>query len=185
MALSFSQKMTKRFQHIASTGQKVNEYIHETCLMIFDHAVETGDCRLVHSLYEAMPASYRRETMLTWFRRYTPIRYNTSTGKVGIVDESDKSYMPFDREAAVYTPWYTIAKEEPEEKAKKPMDFAAMLKLVQSLPAKLTKAEEDGLIPADDIESAHAIARKIKALKIEWVKPVEPANEQAKEQAAA
>ena len=182
MALTFNAKMKKRFAYITSNSQKLNEYIHETALLIFDHAVATGDCRMVKDLYDSMPASFRRQKMLDWFKEFSPIRFNSSTGKVGLLTEKQKGFTPFNRESAVETPWYTLADLDPEAKT---YDFAALVQMVSRLSKQIEKKVEDGLVPEEDIPSAHAIAQKIAKLDLKRVKPVEPANEQAEEQAAA
>jgi len=181
MAISFSQKMAKRFQHITTNAAAINEYIHETCLMIFDHAVESGDCRMVHSLYEAMPASFRREKMLDWFKEFSPIRYNKSTGKVGLLTEKMKGFVPFDREAAAETPWHVLADRDPEAKT---FDFAEMVKMIQRMAKQIESKVEKGLVPEEDIPTAHALASRIAKLDVKRINP-KPANEQAEEQAAA
>ena len=168
MAVSFAKKMKARYTKITNDAAKVNLYIHETCLMIFDHAFETGDCREIINLYNAMPASYRREKMLDWFRAYTPCRVNTSTGKAGLLKESDKNFTPWDREEAEANPWNALADRDPEVKV---YDFKKLVEMVKRISKQIESKVEKGEVPEDDIPSAHAIAAQLEALKFTYVKP--------------
>ena len=161
MAVSFAKRMATRYKKITSDATKVNLYIHETCLMIFDHALEHNDPRELHNLFEAMPASYRREKMLDWFTEFTPIRYNKSTGRCGFIQEyntearkTPEGKAPFwDREAAEENSWDKLADRDPEVK---PFDYKAMMQLLARLPKMVEGKLEKGLVPDEDIASAKA-----------------------------
>ena len=165
MSLKLIQKNIKT---IVVNAAKLNVLIHETGLLIIGHAIEHGDCSPAKDLVNAMPASMRRTMLKAWFERFSPIRFNMSEGlavKVGMLKPEAKTYTPFDVPGGEATPFFQIAEENPE----KTYDFAALLKLVERLPALIEKKIEGGKVPAEDILSAQAMAVKLSALKFDRV----------------
>lgn len=174
------KKIDGNIRRITTNGNKLNVLIHETALLIMAHAEEHGDCSRAKTLAFAMPASMRRTMLVEWFHTYSPIRIVLKNDKVGLLKDTAKGYVPFDLKAADATPFYEMAEQNPEEKE---YDFAALMKMVERLSKTIEKKIEDGKVPADDIESAKAIARAVSGLKVERVAP--PANEDAIEAQAA
>ena len=71
--ISFSARMGQRFRQLTSDYGKINQYVHETAMLIIGHAKEHGDCSTAQGLINAMPQSARKLALLTWFTNYTPI----------------------------------------------------------------------------------------------------------------
>lgn len=168
MAKSFNARMRQRFQSITTNGDKLNAYIHDTALMIFDHAAEHGDCSLANELVMSLPASMRREMLILWFGKFSPIvtknddKFVSKMMKEGV----DKKFVPFDRESAAATPFWKLAEQNKE---KTELDFDGLVTMVKKLAAQIERKVEKGEVKATDIESAKAMARQISGLSF---KPV-------------
>lgn len=171
--------MAVRYKSIVTQTDKVNKYIHETALMIFDHAKETGDCRELHNFYTALPHSHRREQVLLWFATFSPIGYNKSTGLTGFIPaykkatDEEKEAM-WQRDAADAAPWYELAKQNPETPV---LGFDELVAMVKRISKQIEKRVEEGKVREEDIPSAHAIADQVSKLSFKRVKIETPANE--------
>lgn len=187
MAKTFSQQMATRYKSITTNGDKLNKYIHETAMMIFDHAKEHHDPSEAQRLVMAMPASMRREMLILWFSKFTPIVVkNDDKWAAKAHKKGTKMYVEWDREAAEAKPFYELA-EENKEKA--PLDFEGLLKLVERLKGSIEKKVEKGEIPDDLTEAAKSITRQLASIKVERPKPANDDAEKSedgapKEQAA-
>lgn len=182
MAKSFSAQMGIRFRKITSDYGKINAYVHDTGMLILAHANEHRDCSTAQGLINAMPQSARKLALINWFATYSPIVVKDDdkwTAKMR--KETDKKFVPFDLEAAAANPWFTLAEGMGAEKV---YDFAALVKLVERLGKQIEKKIEDGKVPAEDVESAKAIASKVTALRFDRIVPV-PANDQPAAKAPA
>lgn len=165
----------RKIKTIVTNAAKLNVLIHETALLIAEHAKEHGDCTRALTLVKAMPASMRRTMLVLWFDTYTPIRVVDKNDKVGMLKPEQKGYTPFDLEAGAATPFHELAEQNPEAGI---LDFDKLVALVGRLGKQIEKRIEDGKVAEADIESAKAIARTVSGLKFERVAIVEPANEE-------
>lgn len=165
--VSFNDRMKERFTKITNDYQKVNEYVHETAVMIMEHALKCGDCTTAQGLVMAMPASIRREMMILWFKSFSPIVVkNDDKWRAKMHKEGSKLYVPFDIEAAKATPFYTLA-EKNKERA--PLDFDALLKMVERLATQIEKRVENGEVAEEAIATAEDVARRLKGFKIKKI----------------
>lgn len=162
----------KNIRAITTSAHKLNLLIHETAMMVANHAQEHGDCTRALTLVKAMPASMRRTMLVLWFQRFTPIRVVEKNDKVGILKPEAKDYSPFDLEAGDLTPFFELAEQNPEQGM---MDFAAMVKMVESLGKRIEKKIEEGKVKPEDLQSARAISQRLTSLKFNRVE-AEPAN---------
>lgn len=160
---------------------KLKNLGHEIAMMIFDHAQKHSDCTRAIKLATAMPNSWQPQ-IEAWFKAFSPIRVVIKNGKCELSPEYKKAAVAnrdefWDREAAMATPFFDIM-EEP--KVDKVYDFAELVKMVTRLATQIETKVKDGKVPAEDIESAKAIANQISGLKLARVKPLptpeEPAN---------
>lgn len=187
MAKTFSQLMAARYKSITTNGDKLNKYIHETAMMIFDHAKEHHDPAEAQRLVMALPASMRREMLILWFSKFTPIKVKNDEKWVAqaIKPTQVKLYVEWDREGAMDKPFYELAEENKE---KEPLDFEGLLKLVERLKGTIEKKVEKGEVPEYLTETAKNIARQLSAIKVDRVEaPVandDEKKEEPKEQAA-
>jgi len=158
MTLKIIDRNVKR---IVTNGQKLNVLIHETAVLIAEHAKQHGDCTRALALVKAMPASMRRTMLVLWFDTFTPIRVSLTNDKVGMLKETAKTYVPFDIEGGKAKPFYELAEETPE----KSYDFAALVKMVESLGKQIEKKIDEGKVKPTDTEAARNIALTVQALK--------------------
>lgn len=159
----------RNIRTIVTTAAKLNGRIHETAVMIAQHAKDHGDCTRALTLVKAMPASMRRTMLVLWFNTFTPIRVVLANDKVGILKPTAKGFVEWDIPAGTAKPFYELAEENPE----KSYDFDALVKMVEALGKQIAKKVEDGKVPANDVQGAMEIAAKVQALR--FVKPVTPA----------
>lgn len=167
MAKSFNARMAARFKSITTNGDKLNAYIHETAMMIATHAKEHGDCSIANDLIMALPASMRREMLILWFSKFTPIvTKNDSQWVAKMHKEGTKLFVPFDLDAGNDTPFWKLAEDNKE---REPLDFDGLLAMVKRLASQIDKKIEKGEVKAQDVDSAKAMARKISELRFEPV----------------
>lgn len=168
MAKSFNARMKDRFTKITNDYQKVNEYVHETAMMIAKHAQEHKDCSTAQGLVMAMPASTRREMLILWFTTYTPIIVKNSDDHTSRFNGAKlkQDNEGWDLDAGNSKPFYELAKENKEPELK---DFAALVALVHGLGPRIKRMIENGEIEADDVASAEAMAERVKGLRFKRI----------------
>ncbi|QDP56984.1 MAG: hypothetical protein Unbinned2691contig1000_58 [Prokaryotic dsDNA virus sp.] len=175
MAKSFNARMQDRFATITASYEKANKYVHETAMMILKHAKDHKDCSTAQGLVMALPASMRREMLIMWFAKFSPIVVKNSDDWASKMHkEGTKLYVPFNLEEAEATPFYVLAEQNKE---RPPFDIKALLKMLEQGPKRLQKLLDDGEVPeylSDAVMSVIEQQQKIKLPKI-----VEPANNNA------
>lgn len=187
MARSFTSRMRQRFNKITTDGQKLNVYIHETAVMIIEHAAPAelgghGDCSLAQELVMSLPASMRRESLIMWFGKFTPIVVkNSDDFAAKMHPKGSKMYVEWDIQGAKDKPFYELAKENKEPE---PLDAEGLLKLLSGLAARLKSKADKGEIDPIYKESALAAAAQIEKIKIRPAKPANDAEQAPVEQVA-
>lgn len=156
------KKIDANIKTVTTNAAKLNTLIHETGVMVLEHAKEHGDCTRALSLVKAMPASMRRTMLVLWFETYSPIRVKFTADKVGILKADAKNFTDWDIEGAKATPFFELAEQNPE----KSYDFEALVKMVQGLAKQIEKKVEEGKVPDADKASALALAAKVSGLKL-------------------
>ena len=165
MAKSFNARMRDRFKSITTNGDKLNVYIHETAMLISAHAKEHGDCSLANEFVMSLPASMRREMLILWFGKFTPIVVKNDDKWVPKMHkEGTKLFVPFDLEAGNETPFYKLAEENKEQA---PMDAEKLLKMIEQLAKRAVKSVEEGKAKPEDVPYIEAIARSLSGLKVQ------------------
>jgi hypothetical protein len=165
MSLKIIQKNIKA---ITTNAAKLNVMIHDTAVLIAEHALAHGDCTPAQGLVNAMPASMRRTMLVMWFDKFTPIvvKADNPAWNSKMHKEGSKLFVPFDIEAGRATPFYELAEQNPEGKT---LDFAALVKMVEAIGKRIEKKIEEGAVAPEDVASAKAIAVKVNALKFDRV----------------
>lgn len=109
-----SLKIIKRRVAMVTTNTaKLNDFIHDTAVMIVDHAREHGDSTQALALCLAMPKSYRRSMLVNWFTLVSPINVNIPKETVSLRKPDAKQYAFFDMDKANAVKWFEL---EPEKK---------------------------------------------------------------------
>jgi len=160
----------KRIARVGKLGAELNDYIHETALMIVTHAatVGAGDVSRVSLLMAAMPNSLRKTALKTWLGLYTPVVLDGGKGGEPYSARLSANYKELKDDAkkaaawklddAAANPFYAIADAVPEEKE---YDLAALIKMIQSFGKRITAKVEAGKVAANDVEAAKALAATV------------------------
>lgn len=155
---------------IGKSADKLNALIHETAMMILNHANEHGDCTRALTLHNKMPASMRRTMLKLWFETNSPIRFQTKDGlatKVGMLKPEAKGFVPFNPVTADATPFFAMAEANPE---KQPIDFDKALKMIESLAKRLAKDVDEGKVADGDADSVKAVVNALTGIKVKRVR---------------
>lgn len=173
--ISFNAQMGVRFRKITSDYGKINQYVHETAMLILTHAAEHKDCSTAQGLVNAMPQSARKLALINWFKAYSPIvvkdddKWDSKMHK-----EGTKLFVPFDLEAAAAHPWFTLADAMGAEKP--PVDFAGMVKWLETNAAQWEKKADEGKVAPEEALTAKALAAALRSIKLVHV---DAANDEA------
>jgi hypothetical protein len=166
---------------------KLRDLGQEIALMVLNHAAPedagpnaqgTGDCTRAAKLASEMPKSWATQ-LTSFFIAVSPIRINGS--KVAYDDAykalkitpdmsaEDKAAVREERlkwwrleEAAIH-PFYEF--DEPDSKVKI-LDLAGIMKWLEAQASSLEKKADDGKVAASEIETAKAVAARLRAIKV-------------------
>ena len=186
MAKSFNAMMADRFTKIRTDAATINKYVHDTAVMIAKHAAEHRDCSTAQGLVMTMPASFRREMLILWFTKFTPIVVKNADGWTAKMHKEDsKLFVPFDVEAGEATPFYELARQNKE---RAPLDFAGLVLLPQKLAKQLQDRIDNELVTPAELETAKSLVAALKGIRVQHVNinvEAEPAEGEAEDAAAA
>lgn len=164
--ISFNARMGQRFRKITSDYGKINQYVHETAVLIIEHSLAHGDCSTAQGLINAMPQSARKLALLTWFTSYTPIVVKDDPKWQSKMHKPEsKMYKPFDIEGAKANPWFSLADAMGAEKP--PVDNSGILAWLEAQAKQWEKKAEDAtkVDPSAQL-SAIALAAQLRAIKL-------------------
>lgn len=68
--------ITKALTSIKTRGVKLQNDVHIAACSVLRHVGEHKDVRVVQSLFDALPASYRTNALRDWFVAYGPIQFD-------------------------------------------------------------------------------------------------------------
>jgi hypothetical protein len=162
-------RIDNRIKTASTNMLKVNDYIHETCVMIVEHAngEGQGDCTRAVRQVRALPAKLRSQ-MIAWFSTYSPI--GISLGKTAIDDKcrfikpESKNFNSFNIEGARANKWFDHNDGRIPDDV--PLDtLADLFTGFDGLLEKwLKKAEKDDKVAADDRDIVKSTCVDIKKL---------------------
>lgn len=181
MAKSFNARMRDRFARITSNIQKQNDYIHETGMMLLRHAAPEslggyGDCSLAAAFVRSLPASMRREMLVAWLAKYSPISVRLGDSeaadkkgfnvKYKALKDDEAKAACWDLAGADEEPFWRIAEATPEVRR---MTLEQLIALASSLGNRIEKIadnenEKVTLAEGTDVAAAKALAAKLKAI---------------------
>jgi hypothetical protein len=189
MATVTLAKIDAQIASFTTNRNKLRELGHEIGMMILRHAAPkevsddcsgSGDCTRALKLMREMPKSWAAQ-MDNWFRQFSPIRVVVKNDKC----EFDPAYKKLSKddklkawrlEDAAQTPFYEL--DEPEVQGK-PLDFMALVKMVEQLSKRIETRVEKGEVLEEDIPSALDIAKRLSGLKLKRIRPA--SNDKAEE----
>lgn len=149
------ESVSKSIASIKARSTKLTADIHNTGIQCLLHAQAHGDITLVDRLSKALAAANAPEAFKAWVKEYSPITWN-GDGEVKLIPSTNKMFKPFDVDGANANPYWSKI-----EVKKTPLTYAALLKLLQGLEKKVTKAQEDGNIAeGEDVTAMLALAKR-------------------------
>lgn len=180
-------KIRTEIGKFVTSRDKLMEHGHNIAILVMQHAAPkaingdcdgTGDTTTLLELAAAMPSSWA-EQLYAWCVKFTPMRFNVSANNHGFDTKykklsAEEKLAAWDYEGAINTPFYKAMKERAPAD---PLDFSALVKMVEQLSKRIEKKVNDEEVRPEDVPTALAIAAKLKGMRITRVKP-EPANEQ-------
>lgn len=146
---------------IARNAETINETVQAVALAILAHAKEHGDCTRALRLVQALPKSFRRNLLITYFATYSPIGINVSTGKVGLHKEGSKLYRPFDLKTAATVKWYNQPQQEAEDLPD--TTLVDVREMVSKLVKRVQKKLDDADVANDDREAVANLIAQLNA----------------------
>lgn len=177
--------INKAIKGIERSAQKLNEAIHNTALMCFQHVRDYGDASPAARLVDALPMSHRRSLVINWFAQFSPIVIgkDAKTERMkahlrGTADERNKLWMIDEAKA---TPFWALpeAQREPDV----PSYTGIHNNIVAMIDRNLTKAdsipdENEKKKAKDEIMAlAKAIGHTPKAVVAQQPNPAEAAGQ--------
>lgn len=108
------KKITTAITSITTNSAKINEDIHKCALMIVEHAQAYNDCSAALNLVKAMPKSFKRNGVIAWFGRVSPIGIDLAKDKVRLLSPDHSKYQAFDLDKARATRWYDAPEVQKE-----------------------------------------------------------------------
>lgn len=177
---SSSKSIDNQIAKFATSAAAVNAMAHAIALAIFRHAAPveagegclgSGDCTRAAKLVRAMPASFRREMMIAWFKKNTPIR-------ISIKDAGDKAEYAGEYKALKTDEeklsWWKLANATAEtfvdisesNKERGLLDIEDLTKLIQNLSARLARDVEAKKVAPGAIAYAEALSKAVGAIKV-------------------
>lgn len=164
--ITFNARMGQRFRKITCDYGKIDQYIHETAMMIIGHAKDHGDCSTAQGLINSMPQSARKLALINWFKKFTPIVVKDDANWESKMHKPEsKMYKPFDIEGAEATPWFTLADGMGAEKPA--VDYSGMLAWLEAQAKQWEKKAEDATkVDPSAHNTALALAAQLRAIKL-------------------
>jgi len=121
------KEILKSIKSISTRSAKLQRDIHAVAVECLQHAEAYGDATLMQSLYLALPTGQRREAILVWCEKYSPVRVTQKGEKCGLLKKTSPKYVPFDIESAIANPYYAIDERSVGFKAS-PLDMEKVLR---------------------------------------------------------
>ena len=104
----------KEIKLIGTAANKLQSRIHTCAMNCMAHAAnpEIGDARPMMALFNALPKSQRRVSLLKWVEGFSPIFVSPDGDNCGLrVEGTDKLYRPFDLDGANANPFWEYTDE--------------------------------------------------------------------------
>lgn len=145
--------------------------LHAAPSDVDDEANGTGDCTGLLALTREMPKSWAAQVE-TYVAQFTPIRINTANDVVKFDPKykqltDEEKIAAWNIEAIRTTDFWSVV--EPEVQ-KAPLDYAALVKLVHSLGARIGKQLEEGNVAEADQATAKRLSEQLSNMRIVPVK---------------
>lgn len=173
-----ADKIDAAMPKLTASMDKVNVFAHSLAMSIAVHAAPKdaggfghGDCTRLVGLIAAMPKSMRRDAMVAWFTKYTPIRISSDLTKAAYLDKygkltADKKLAAWKLTDADADPFYVAISDKKDAKAIA-FDLAYAMKLLGATLARIeTLAGGKGVNDNAKADALAMVGRVRKAEKI-------------------
>lgn len=165
---------------IAKKGPELDRLVHDTALQCMGHAMEHGDLTLIAELiggkfikkgvvtgeYAGVLAGtgYGIGDLKSWVMGHTPIRFNNSTGAIGI--PKDKNIPEnWQLDLAEANPFYTHPDYMGRSVNRPPWSMDTIISRVQNMVKSIDRAVEEGKYEGDPEAAKALIAAMLKVEK--------------------
>lgn len=184
-----NKSIRKEIATFTTSRDKLLAHAHKIACMIVQHSAPkelnsdcagTGDVTTIVEFARVLPTSWA-EQLQAWCLKFTPIRFNLSSGACGFDRGNSSDNIPaysdrspeqklaaWDYEAAMSTPFHQVVKERA---AADLMDFDKIVGTVEGLAKRIAKMVKDNKVAPADVPSALAIVEQLSGLKLKRVKP--------------
>jgi hypothetical protein len=104
---AYRKTISRRIRFVELAGKTdCNGFIHETALAILEYAEKTGDCSAALRLASGIPSPLRRELLVRWFGRYSPIDVDLKKKRCRMLKPGWGRFRPFDLASAGRVAFY-------------------------------------------------------------------------------
>jgi hypothetical protein len=153
-----ADNLDKRIDAVLKRSNTLAADLHKIMVECLTHAEQHNDPRKLDRIYHGLHKASRPEAFKVWVEKFSPVRWN-GDGKVGMLKQTAKNYVPFDVKGADAEPYWT-----PQEVIQKPLTLAALKKMIEQMEKKLAKAEEEGRIAeGENVIDMRAFVAKVTA----------------------
>ena len=93
-----TKKLNSAIESIKTAGTKLDAMVHNTGLSVMAHVAEHRNTTLIKQLYDALPRSARRKSLILWFESNMPVQITEKRDgsiAVEIADLDDALWMDF------------------------------------------------------------------------------------------
>lgn len=173
-----ADKIDAAMPKLTASMDKVNAFAHSLAMSIAVHAAPKdaggfghGDCTRLVGLIAAMPKSMRRDAVIAWFTKYTPIRVSSDLTKAAYSDKyakltADKKLAAWKLAEGDADPFYASISDKKDAKAIA-FDLAFAVKLLGGALARIeTLANAEGVNDNDKTAALALVGTVRKTAKI-------------------
>lgn len=136
--MSFNKIVSRNIATIKTSGAKLSGLMHDTAMLIMQHARKSGDVSKMTSLANALPVHVKTQDLESWTKQFGPIsvKETEKNGRVFTMRQTWDSADLWNLEEAQKTPFWT-----PKAKTVPNHDFDVTKELLR-LVAKYDAAKE-------------------------------------------
>jgi hypothetical protein len=154
------KEIKRRMKSVHGREETLSADIHTLAVGILIHASVHGDVKAAGELVAGFKTKTLRESLIVWFKTYSPILVNTMTFHATQAKPNMASFKPYDVEGGTANPYYEQSSKDNAAQLVGPADILgamyAKLKLLET-------ANEEGRFVGDYSATRSALLRAIQA----------------------
>jgi hypothetical protein len=168
------KEIKRRMKSVHGREETLSADIHTLAVGILVHAAEHGDVSKAGELVAGFKTKTLRESLIVWFKTYSPILINTTTFHATQAKPNMASFKPYDVEGGTANPYYEQSSASNAAQLVGPADILGAMYAKLNL---MEKANEEGRFVGDYAATRSALLRAIQASN---VTDIEELREQTK-----